>query len=299
MSREWSELRRPLRVAMYGFWPGFDLMTSPIFGLLASVVPVEIIPMSTGPDVTICSVFGGHRPPVLNDSLTFQYIGEPDHLVPKSMQWGDYRLGFLPDSSDTFWLPHWQHDLLKYNHGQLTFEDKLRPRVEKTDFCVLYASHDRFNTRGPLVDALNRHQLVHCYGLFRNNRPYDHSRDDEVNRSNRKLAVLDRYRYSLAVENCCQPYYVTEKLSESILANTVPIYWGDPLLAESPFNLKRILNVTGLSPDQAYQEVVKLEQDQPRYEEMLAEPMWSRPVFPQGLAARSDRLLRRILEDHA
>lgn len=39
-----------------------------------------------------------------------------------------------------------------------------------------------------------------------------------------KPTILKNYDYNLALENCVQPYYVTEKLWDSILNNCVPIY---------------------------------------------------------------------------
>ena len=39
-----------------------------------------------------------------------------------------------------------------------------------------------------------------------------------------KPTILQNYDYNLALENCIQPYYVTEKLWDSILNTCVPIY---------------------------------------------------------------------------
>jgi hypothetical protein len=32
--------------------------------------------------------------------------------------------------------------------------------------------------------------------------------------------------FSFAIENCRQPYYMTEKLIDCFITGTVPIYWG-------------------------------------------------------------------------
>jgi hypothetical protein len=43
-----------------------------------------------------------------------------------------------------------------------------------------------------------------------------------------KIEGLRDYRYSLAVENCRQNFYFSEKIVDCFLTGTVPIYWGCP-----------------------------------------------------------------------
>lgn len=43
-----------------------------------------------------------------------------------------------------------------------------------------------------------------------------------------KMICLEEYRYHVAVENCSQNGYFTEKLIDCFVAETYPIYWGAP-----------------------------------------------------------------------
>jgi hypothetical protein len=43
-----------------------------------------------------------------------------------------------------------------------------------------------------------------------------------------KMEALSRFRFSLCIENCVFPGYVTEKLFDGIFAGTVPVYLGAP-----------------------------------------------------------------------
>lgn len=47
-----------------------------------------------------------------------------------------------------------------------------------------------------------------------------------------KYEALDAYRYHIAIENYCQPYHWTEKLSDPILSLSLPFYAGDPKIAQ-------------------------------------------------------------------
>jgi hypothetical protein len=44
---------------------------------------------------------------------------------------------------------------------------------------------------------------------------------------------LAQYRFSLVIENSQEPGYFSEKLMDALICKTVPIYWGDPLVAEA------------------------------------------------------------------
>jgi hypothetical protein len=73
-----------------------------------------------------------------------------------------------------------------------------------------------------------------------------------------KNEALDRYRFSVAIENSRSPGYFTEKILDCFLTRTVPIYWGDPTIGEA-FDARGIVwcrtegeidaAVRGLSPE--------------------------------------------------
>jgi hypothetical protein len=51
-----------------------------------------------------------------------------------------------------------------------------------------------------------------------------------------KLEALDKYAFSIVIENSKIDYYFTEKLMDSFMTGTVPIYWGCPSIGDF-FNL--------------------------------------------------------------
>ena len=51
-------------------------------------------------------------------------------------------------------------------------------------------------------------------------------------------ALID-YRYSVTIENTKQKNYITEKLIDSLIVGTIPIYWGCP-------NLSKFFNMDGI-----------------------------------------------------
>ncbi|MEO0854844.1 MAG: glycosyltransferase family 10, partial [Cyanobacteria bacterium J06648_11] len=69
---------------------------------------------------------------------------------------------------------------------------------------------DRIRAEGLEVDVLGR-----AY------KPFD-----------KKWEGLAPYRYSVVIENSREEGYVTEKLIDTLLCDTIPIYWGAPDIAE-------------------------------------------------------------------
>ena len=47
-----------------------------------------------------------------------------------------------------------------------------------------------------------------------------------------KHEILRKYEYSIAIENVCETNYITEKMFDCILNNTVPLYYGCPNISE-------------------------------------------------------------------
>ena len=63
-----------------------------------------------------------------------------------------------------------------------------------------------------------------------------------------KLEFQKDYKFSIAFENSAFPGYLTEKLPEAVIAQTLPIYWGDKLVHRD-FNTARFLNYPDFGSD--------------------------------------------------
>lgn len=87
-----------------------------------------------------------------------------------------------------------------------------------------------------------------------------------------KVAFLRNYKFSIAFENESYPGYTTEKLPESFIGNTVPIYWGNPLI-DKEFNSSSFINVHEFrNLDQVVEFVVEMDRNDQLYRQYLASP---------------------------
>lgn len=94
----------------------------------------------------------------------------------------------------------------------------------KTHMASLIASNKRdlagHKLRHEIVDLIREHSLdVDIMG--RGYKPFDNKADG-----------LLPYRYSVVIENVQETGYYTEKLIDTLLCRTVPIYWGSPDVSE-------------------------------------------------------------------
>ena len=93
-----------------------------------------------------------------------------------------------------------------------------------------------------------------------------------------KLGFLRGCKFNIAFENASTPGYTTEKIIEAKAAGTVPIYWGNPLIA-TELNPRAFVNCHDFSDlDAAVRHVLTLDTDDAAYLAMLAEP-----IFPGGV----------------
>ena len=72
--------------------------------------------------------------------------------------------------------------------------------------------------------------------------------DQKYNGDNweRKRQFLSEYKFTISFENYVYPGYQTEKLYDSMRANSIPLYCGDPNVGEV-FNKNSFINVVDIS----------------------------------------------------
>ena len=109
-------------------------------------------------------------------------------------------------------------------HGGSWLESSFTPQLERSSLCSLIASTKQ-STEGQRL----RHSIANW------------AKDSEI-----ELCLLGRgyhgfdvrsdgfipFCYSVVIENSRESGYFTEKLIDCLLCETVPIYWGDPDIAE-------------------------------------------------------------------
>lgn len=136
----------------------------------------------------------------------------------------------------------------------------------KSGFCnFLYSNHVSYRER--FFRELSKYKRVDAPGSSMNNMP---SIDTGATTPfwETKRNFLGRYKFTIAFENDVSPGYHTEKILDPMLAGSLPIYFGDPRIAEH-FNPLSFVNAREFMQGVAMPVVTVLDR-------------WTRQTFRRG-----------------
>jgi len=161
---------------------------------------------------------------------------------------------------------------------------------QKDRFCNFVYSHD-VEFRNDIFRQFDQFKRVDAAGQCMNNmggwrvkKGYD-----------QKLAFLQRYKFTLAIENTIWPGYQTEKLMHPMLVHSIPIYVGDPL-AGTMFNPSSYVDFAEFRTIREMREyVTDMDNDRNMYLEALSSQRLRGNVLPQSIRASAVQLfMQRI-----
>ena len=183
-----------------------------------------------------------------NVKLKIAWILEPKAIHPgvydwieKNNQLFDFVLTFDLD------LINKGENFLYYPHGRCWINGKseyintdkysVPVSYKKDKSCSIIASAKNFTPghqlRHQIIQQFNTQNLFDVYGYGYN--PIDSKRQ-----------ALDRYKFSITIENSIQPGYWTEKIVDCFATQTIPIFWGDSSINEH-FNANGIIHFTTIN----------------------------------------------------
>ena len=120
---------------------------------------------------------------------------------------------------------------------------------EKKKFCVFICSND-VSFRNKFFKKLCKYKKVESWGKCLNNMGRGIPRLVEVNKDIKSKGetkghvstkFLEPYKFTIAFENASHVGYTSDRKIEPMLANSIPIYWGNPLIHRE-FNTKSFIN---------------------------------------------------------
>lgn len=242
------------------------------------------VEISDEPEWLLYSVFGNEH---LNYNNCVKIFFTGENQTP-DFNLCDYAIGFdYIDFGDRYIrFPLWalylneiEAMLAKHHNVSLS---------EKTDFCSFVVSNPHGNeARAQFMDKLSEYKQVHSGGRWRNNVGGPVAD---------KLAFQKKHKFSIAFENACHPGYTTEKLMQSFAAQTVPIYWGDPRVAET-FNQEAFINCNDYPDWESVIERIKeIDQDDALWQKMVETPALKDPQIVERTRQEAKNFLYHIFD---
>jgi hypothetical protein len=250
-------MKKNIKINFTDFWGGFDKTDNYFYNLLKEEFDVEI---SNNPDYLFYSVFG-------NDNLSYKkcikifFSGEnigPDFTNCDYSMCYDY----LNDNR------HYRLPLYILNGGYYYLVNKsVDDGLINRNFCNFIYSNESCRTRNNFFKKLSTYKKVDSGGRCLNNIGY---------LVGDKLEFQSKYKFSISFENeAYRPNrdgYTTEKIMQPMLANSIPIYWGNTLINKE-FNHKSFINYHNFkSEDDLIDYIIYLDQNDEEYMKVMREP---------------------------
>lgn len=284
MNKEVSHRRRILKVAFSDFifnehstdkLSGFNQKNNYFTDALSVNFDIKAASINDA-DVLIYSTFGNEHRKFLGKKIFYT----TENVLPDFGEC-DFAITFchLPNEPRHLRLPQYIHYI--ENPGELIKEAHYSPEdilKQKQNFCSFVASNPRAAERNKFFRMLNRRKAVASGGRHFNN----------IGRKvTDKLSFIRDYKFTLAFENSSSSGYTTEKLVEPMLAQSLPIYWGNPEVARD-FNPRSFINISDFPTfEAAIDYILKVDSDDQLYLSYLKEPWfndnripnWFRPEY--------------------
>ncbi len=257
--------RPSVRIGFAGFWDDFDPRDNFFTRLLARCYDVVVC---DEPDFLIHSRVGrGRHDHRRHDGVRIFFTGE--NVAP---DWHSTDWAFTFEHSAHprhFRLPLWVLYLDPASLIKPADFDPAAVLAAKTRFCGFVVSNPLCKARNDFFHRLAKYKPVDSGGKLFNT--LGHRVAD-------KRAFLAECKFTIAFENESHPGYTTEKLAEAMLAGSLPIYWGDPLVGRD-FDTTSFLSAHDTPGprmlDDLVERVVALDRDEALHSAVLARP-WLR-----------------------
>ena len=165
---------------------------------------------------------------------------------------------------------------------------------EKTYFANFITGHESENNiRGDFFKKLSEYKRVEAPGSYLNNMP----NGEQVNWLNESKTEFQRKcKFTLCFESTLHYGFVTEKIMDAFYADTIPVYYGSPTVADI-FNKEAFINVADYeSFDAAIERIRELDQDDEKYLKMLRQPIFVDPEYPQKLEEELSAYICHIVD---
>ncbi len=215
-----------LRVKMVDFWKGIhDKDKERYLSLFRQ--DYDVIEVEHNPDLLIYSCFGEKH---LEYGKVLRLFICGENIVP-DFNTCDYAIGTIKIqyANKNLWIP----ESFYVTHFPTQEELKISHDLTKRKFCSFIYSQDIMGMGSRLRREfcsmlMKNYKHVDCPGKILHNMESEKlsDRNDGDSWHDSKLSFLRDYKFNIAFENSSAPGYITEKLVDCYMANTVPIYWG-------------------------------------------------------------------------
>ena len=242
-------VKKQLKVRYVDFWAGFVPEEQSWHRLLSEYYDLKEV---KDPDYIIDGGLGAHH--LKYDCIKILKLGE--NLVPDFNNF-DYAIGydFISFGDRYARIPSYAfYDSYRALYGRQVPSDK---ELLNRGFCSFVVSNSVGDPiRELFFRRLSKYKKVDSGGRWLNN---------VGGPIKDKLEFCRNYKFNICFENSSALGYTTEKLMQALAANTVPIYYGNPLVTEDFKSECMICLKDEDDVERVVEEIIRLDNDDEAY----------------------------------
>lgn len=161
---------------------------------------------------------------------------------------------------------------------RLTYPKNLDSFRAKENFCCIVVSNPHAKERIEFYNKLSRYKKIDSGGKFLNN---------VGGPVTNKIEFIKKYKFVISFENSSYKGYTTEKIIEPMLANSLPVYWGDPNIGND-FNISSFINIPDIQNiEEAIERIINLDQNFDEFMATASEPWFVGNTLPNQFTEKS------------
>jgi hypothetical protein len=145
----------------------------------------------------------------------------------------------------------------------------------KTKFCCfMYKAHHEHRVK--YFKLLSSYKKVDALGKSCNNVNIPDTRginNESETYNDIAVDLYKNYKFVIAVENGDKPGYFTEKILNPIIANSIPIYWGNHDVFNF-INKKRVIYIPDYTDNELLKLIERLDNNDNEYQAIISQPIY-------------------------
>jgi hypothetical protein len=144
-------------------------------------------------------------------------------------------------------------------------------------FCCMIFSNGNVASRNKILQLVNRYKRVDSAGKYMNNMVETDYKLDCAYTSEEFIKFIAQYKFMICFENTIEGVYITEKIINTFLARTIPIYFGTNY-CNQVFNKDAFLYLEDES-ERSYhtllESIKELDNNDTKYLQMVNQPVFN------------------------